>query len=196
MELTFYIASGVAVLSTLLMLTRMNVVHALLYLIVSLLGVAVVFYVLGAPFVAALEAIVYAGAIMVLFLFVVMMLNLGKHAADTEKQWLTPGIWICPVLLAGILIIEVAYLSRGNTLDLVARELGPKEVAMALFGPYVIGVELSSMLLLAGLVGAYHLGYRKTEKPEIQHDANSHERRADASGDLILAGTDQSARTP
>ena len=196
MELTFYIASGVAVLSTLLMLTRMNVVHALLYLIVSLLGVAVVFYVLGAPFVAALEAIVYAGAIMVLFLFVVMMLNLGKHAADTEKQWLTPGIWICPVLLAGILIIEVAYLSRGNTLDLVARELGPKEVAMALFGPYLIGVELSSMLLLAGLVGAYHLGYRKTEKPEIQHDANSHERRADASGDLILAGTDQSARTP
>ena len=196
MELTFYIASGVAVLSTLLMLTRMNVVHALLYLIVSLLGVAVVFYVLGAPFVAALEAIVYAGAIMVLFLFVVMMLNLGKHAADTEKQWLTPGIWIGPVLLAGILIIEVAYLSRGNTLDLVARELGPKEVAMALFGPYLIGVELSSMLLLAGLVGAYHLGYRKTEKPEIQHDANSHERRADASGDLVLAGTDQPARTP
>jgi NADH-quinone oxidoreductase subunit J len=196
MELTFYIAGAVAVLSTLLMLTRLNAVHALLYLIVSLRGVAVVFYVLGAPFVAALEAIVYAGAIMVLFLFVVMMLNLGKHAAEEEKQWLTPGIWTGPVLLAGVLIIEVAYLSRGNTADLVAGALGPKEVAIALFGPYVIGVELSSMLLLAGLVGAYHLGFRKTENPEIQHDANSHERRADASGDLVLAGTDQSARTP
>ncbi len=196
MELTFYIAGAVAVLSTLLMLTRMNVVHALLYLIVSLLGVAVVFYVLGAPFVAALEAIVYAGAIMVLFLFVVMMLNLGKHAAEEEKQWLTPGIWTGPVLLASVLIIEVVYLSRGSTAGLGAGALGPKEVAIALFGPYLIGVELSSMLLLAGLVGAYHLGYRKTEKPEIQHDANSHERRADASGDLVLAGTDQSARTP
>lgn len=196
MELTFYIASAVAVLSTLLMLTRMNVVHALLYLIVSLLGVAVVFYVLGAAFMAALEAIVYAGAIMVLFLFVVMMLNLGKHAADTEKQWLTPGIWIGPVLLAGVLILEVVYLARGNTADLAAAALGPREVAIALFGPYLIGVELSSMLLLAALVGAYHLGHRKTETPEIQHDANSHERRADASRDLVLAGTDRSARTP
>ena len=196
MELTFYIAGAVAVLSTLLMLTRINVVHALLYLIVSLLGVAVVFYVLGAPFVAALEAIVYAGAIMVLFLFVVMMLNLGKHAAEEEKQWLTRGIWTGPVTLASILIIEVVYLSRGSTVGLGIGAVQPKEVAIALFGPYLIGVELASMLLLAGLVGAYHLGFRKAEKPEIQHDANSHERRIDTSGDLVLAGTDQSAGTP
>jgi NADH-quinone oxidoreductase subunit J len=196
MELTFYIAGAVAVLATFLMLTRMNVVHALLYLIVSLLGVAVVFYVLGAPFVAALEAIVYAGAIMVLFLFVVMMLNLGKHAAEEEKQWLTPGIWTGPVLLASILIVEVIYLSRGSTVGLGIGAVQPKEVAIALFGPYLIGVELASMLLLAGLVGAYHLGFRKAEKPEIQHDANSHERRIDTSGDLVLAGTDQSAGTP
>jgi NADH-quinone oxidoreductase subunit J len=196
MELTFYIAGAVAVLATFLMLTRMNVVHALLYLIVSLLGVAVVFYVLGAPFVAALEAIVYAGAIMVLFLFVVMMLNLGKHAAEEEKQWLTPGIWTGPVLLSSILIVEVIYLSRGSTVGLGIGAVQPKEVAIALFGPYLIGVELASMLLLAGLVGAYHLGFRKAEKPEIQHDANSHERRIDTSGDLVLAGTDQSAGTP
>ena len=117
MELAFYIAGAVAVISTVLMLTRLNVVHALLYLIVSLLGVAVVFYVLGAPFVAALEVIVYAGAIMVLFVFVVMMLNLGAHAVEMEKQWLTPGIWIGPVLLAGILIVEVVYLVRGGTAE-------------------------------------------------------------------------------
>jgi len=196
MELTFYIAGTLAVLSTLLMLTRMNVVHALLYLIVSLLGVAVVFFVLGASFVAALEAIVYAGAIMVLFLFVVMMLNLGQHGVEEEKQWLKPGIWIGPVLLASILLIEVVYLSRGSAAGLGSGATGPKEVAIALFGPYVIGVELSSMLLLAGLVGAYHLGYRKTQNPEVQHDANSHERRADASGDLVHAGADRPARTP
>jgi len=196
MEPAFYIAGAVAVISTILMLTRLNVVHALLYLIVSLLAVAVVFYVLGAPFVAALEVIIYAGAIMVLFVFVVMMLNLGAHGAEMEKQWLTPGIWIGPVLLASILIIEVLYLVRGGTAGLGTGAVEPKEVGIALFGPYLIGVELASMLLLAGLVGAYHLGFREAEKPEIQHDADTHERRADTSGDLVLAGTDRSARTP
>jgi NADH-quinone oxidoreductase subunit J len=196
MELAFYIAGAVAVISTILMLTRLNVVHALLYLIVSLLGVAVVFYTLGAPFVAALEVIIYAGAIMVLFVFVVMMLNLGAHGAEMEKQWLTPGIWIGPVLLASILIIEVLYLVRGGTAGLGTGAVEPKEVGIALFGPYLIGVELASMLLLAGLVGAYHLGFRQAEKPEIQHGRDTHERRAAAGGNPVLARTDQLARTP
>ncbi|HZW80157.1 MAG TPA: NADH-quinone oxidoreductase subunit J [Candidatus Deferrimicrobiaceae bacterium] len=196
MELAFYIAGAVAVISTVLMLTRLNVVHALLYLIVSLLGVAVVFYALGAPFVAALEVIIYAGAIMVLFVFVVMMLNLGAPAAKMEKQWLKPGIWTGPVLLAAILIVEVVYFVRRGAPGMSSGAIDPKQVGMALFGPYLIGVELASMLLLAGLVGAYHLGYRKPEKVEIQHDADTHERRVAAGGDLVLAGTDQPARTP
>ena len=195
MELIFYIAGGVAIISTILMLTRLNLVHALLYLIVSLLAVSVDFFVLGAPFAAALEAIVYAGAIMVLFLFVVMMLNIGRHAAETERQWLTPGIWTGPVVLASVLIIEVFWLARGASGGLGTGATGPKEVGIALFGPYMIGVELASMLLLAGLVGAYHLGLRTVEKPEIQHDTVTHEGRADAGGDLVLAGTDRSART-
>ena len=196
MELAFYIAGAVAVLSTVLMVTRLNIVHALLYLIVSLLSVAVVFYLLGASFVAALEIIVYAGAIMVLFVFVVMMLNLGAPAAEMEKQWLIPGIWVGPVVLAGILIMEVIFLVHASTVGLGAGGVEPKQVGIALFGPYLIGVELASMLLLAGLVGAYHLGYRKVEKREIQHDADTHERRAAAGGDLVLAGADRSARTP
>jgi NADH-quinone oxidoreductase subunit J len=197
MELAFYIAGAVAVLSTILMLTRLHIVHALLYLIVSLLGVAVVFYLLGATFVAALEIIVYAGAIMVLFVFVVMMLNLGAPEEEMEKSWLTPGIWVGPVVLASVLIIEVLYLVRGSAASLgTGREVDPKQVGIALFGPYLIGVELASMLLLAGLVGTYHLGYRKVEKREIQHDADTHEGRAAAGGDLVLAGADRSARTP
>ena len=72
----FYIAGVVAVISTIAVVLQTNIVHALLYMVVSLLSVAVIFYVLGAPFAAMLEAIVYAGAIMVLFLFVIMMLNL------------------------------------------------------------------------------------------------------------------------
>ena len=193
--LAFYIASSVAVISTVLMLTRLNVVHALLYLIVSLLGVAVVFFVLGAPFVAALEVIIYAGAIMVLFVFAVMMLNLGKHAVQMEREWLTPGIWMGPAVLAGILLIEIVYLARGNATGLDTGMVSPEQVGIALFGPYLIGVELASMLLLAGLVGAYHLGYRKVEQTEIQHDADTHEGRADTSGDLVLAGADRTART-
>jgi NADH-quinone oxidoreductase subunit J len=195
MEQVFYIAAAVAVISTALMLTRLNVVHALLYLIVSFLGVAVVFFVLGAPFVAALEVIVYAGAIMVLFVFAGMMLNLGQHSVETGKQWLTPGIWIGPVLLAGVLFAEVVYLLAGDSVDAGGVAVGPKEVGMVLFGPYVIGVELASMLLLAGVVGAYHLGVLKTVKPEIQHGTDTDERRTDTSGDLVLAGADKSART-
>src|SRR4051794_17579875 len=102
LELAFFFASSLGVVVTPLMLTRLHIVHALLYLIVSLLGVAVVFYLLGTSFVAALEIIVYAGAIMVLFVFVVMMLNLGPAAAEVEKRWLTPGIWVGPVVLASI----------------------------------------------------------------------------------------------
>ncbi|HKV77283.1 MAG TPA: NADH-quinone oxidoreductase subunit J [Candidatus Sulfotelmatobacter sp.] len=196
MELAFYIASAVAVASTALMLTRLHIVHALLYLIVSLLGVAVVFYLLGASFVAALEVIVYAGAIMVLFVFVVMMLNLGARGVKMEERWLTPGIWVGPVVLAGILLIEVLYMVRGSAAGLAAGGVEPKQVGIALFGPYLIGVELASMLLLAGLVGAYHLSYRKVEKREIQHDADTHEGRAAAGGNLVLAGTDRPARTP
>lgn len=196
MELVFYIAGAVAVVSTVLMLTRLNVVHALLYLIVSLLGVALVFYTLGAAFVAALEVIIYASAIMVLFLFVVMMLNLGAHAAEVEKEWLTPGIWIGPVILASILIAEVVYLVHGANSYLGTGAVPPKQVGMALFGPYLIGVELASLLLLAGLVGAYHLGYREVERREILHDTDTHERRVAAGGDLVFSGTHQPARTP
>jgi len=196
MELAFYIASAVAVVSTALMLTRLHIVHALLYLIVSLLGVAVVFYLLGASFVAALEIIIYAGAIMVLFVLVVMMLNLGVAAAEMEKRWLTPGVWVGPVVLASILIIEVLYLVRGSSAHLGTGGVEPKQVGIALFGPYLIGVELASLLLLAALVGAYHLSYRKVEKREIQHDADTHEGRVAAGGDLVLAGADRPARTP
>jgi NADH-quinone oxidoreductase subunit J len=196
MELLFYIAGAVAVLSTALMLTRLNLVHALLYLIVSFLGIAVVFFVLGAPFVAALEVIVYAGAIMVLFVFVGMMFNLGQNSVETEKSWLTPGIWIGPALLSTILFAEVVYLLQGGTAQMGAVAIGPQDVGLALFGPYVIGVELASMLLLAGVVGAYHLGLLQTVQPEIQHVTDTHEGRTDTGRDLVLAGADKPAGTP
>src|SRR5574341_2112047 len=98
MDLLFYISASIAIISTILVITRLNAVHALLYLIVSLLAVAIVFYTLGAPFVAALEVIIYAGAIMVLFIFVMMMLNLGPRAVAQEREWLRPGAWAGPAV--------------------------------------------------------------------------------------------------
>jgi len=170
MTIVFYTASAVAIAATILMLTRLHAVHALLYLIVSLLAVAVIFFDLGAPFIAALEVIIYAGAIMVLFVFVVMLLNLGEPAARAERALLTPPMWIGPSVLATILLAEFVWLlAHGNAPPVVAASIGPVEVGMALFGRYLIGVELASMLLLAGLVAAYHLGWRKVPQAEATH---------------------------
>lgn len=164
MDIVFYIAASVAVVSTVLVITQVNAVHALLYLIVSLLAVAVVFFTLGAPFVAALEVIVYAGAIMVLFVFVVMMLNLGSQTAIQERSWLSQQGWIGPGILAAVLILELGYAlgaSPHSAGQITAVQVSPKEVGISLFGPYLLGVELASVLLLAGLVGAFHLGQRE-----------------------------------
>jgi NADH-quinone oxidoreductase subunit J len=196
MHILFYIAAAVAIISTLLMLTRLNAIHALLYLIVSLLAVAIVFYTIGAPFIAALEVIIYAGAIMVLFIFVVMLLNLGAAATQLERTWMTPGMWVGPVILAVLLIGEVVVLlSRTVPQNVGFGEVDPKQVGIALFGPYLIGVELASMLLMGALVGAYHLGRRPQERPETQHGLSSDESRTAAGGDLVHAGADRSAGT-
>ena len=161
MNTLFYVAALVAIIATGLAITRANAVHALLYLIVSLFAVALIFFTLGAPFVAALEVIVYAGAILVLFVFAVMILGLGPESIAQERQWLRPTIWIGPAILALILIGELIYVIASGAHP-TGGEVGPHAVGMALFGPYALAVELGSMLLLAGLIGAYHLGRKKS----------------------------------
>lgn len=163
MVAAFYIAAAVAVVATAMVIINVNVVHALLCLVISLLAVAIVFYVLGAPFAAALEVIVYAGAIMVLFVFVLIMLNTGEAAIQQERHWLTPWIWAGPTGLSAILLGEFVYLLWQSPVVAASGSLvGPRQVGALLFGPYLLGVELASMLLLAGLVSAYHLG--RTER--------------------------------
>ncbi|HUK78695.1 MAG TPA: NADH-quinone oxidoreductase subunit J [Thermoleophilia bacterium] len=164
MTAVFYIAGAVALISTLLVITRRNTIHALLLLVISLLAVAVVFYSLGAPFVAALEVIVYAGAIIVLFLFTVMLLNVGRQAEGDEPGRLRAAHWLAPGLLAGVLLALLAIaIASGPSAQVGARAVGPAEVGAALYGPYAIGVELASTLLLAALIGARHLGQRQRE---------------------------------
>ena len=171
MTIIFYISAAVAIVSTLLVITRLNAVHALLYLIVSLLSVALIFFTLGAPFVAALEVIIYAGAIMVLFVFVLMMLNVGPEAARTEKTLLQPRVWIGPSLLCAILLAETAYMiAAGPAVIADIKTVSPQAVGRSLFGPYLLGVELASFLLLAGLIGAWHLGRHTRIKPSGKGD--------------------------
>jgi NADH-quinone oxidoreductase subunit J len=110
MNLLFYISSVVAILATILVITRHNPIHALLYLVVSFLAISMLFVSLGAAFVAVLEIILYAGAIIVLFIFEIMMLNLGSDTASQEKQWLKPEVWLGPSLLALVLLAEMVWL--------------------------------------------------------------------------------------
>ncbi|MBC8948215.1 MULTISPECIES: NADH-quinone oxidoreductase subunit J [Xenorhabdus] len=167
MEFTFYVAGLVAILATLRVITHTNPVHALLYLIISLLALSVVFFSMGAYFAGALEIIVYAGAIMVLFVFVVMMLNLGKSVIEQERLWLQPRVWIGPSILSIVLLIVLVYaISTLSSAEISGEVVSAKEVGISLFGPYVLAVELASLLLLAGLVVAYHIG-RENRQGEV-----------------------------
>lgn len=162
MDIAFYISSAVAVIATLMVITRYNMIHALLYLVVSFLAVAVVFFILGAPFVAALEVIIYAGAIVVLIIFVIMMLNLKDEAVEQERSWMTPGILVGPGILSMILLGELVYIiMTSGTVQSTNAVVDAKAVGISLYGPYVIGVELSGILLMSGIVGAYHLGRQR-----------------------------------
>lgn len=172
MNTLFYISGAVAVISALVVITRRSAMHALVNLIVTLLAIACVFWTLGAPFAAALQIVVYAGAIMVLFVFAVMILNLPTG----PRRSLLP--WIVPVLLAGVMLVEfivVLVATDGAATDVGARfeispqhpgVVGPAAVGESLFTVYALGVEIASVLLLAGLVAAFHYGVRLEARDE------------------------------
>ena len=169
----FYVAGFVTLVAAVLAITRTNASHALIYVVVALLSIAVIFFLLGSPFAAALQVVVYAGAIVVLFLFVVMMLNLGKASVERETGLLTRGIWTVPTLLALVLfaVVLFALLSGDHEMVSQARMISPKEVGVALYTKYVLAVELAGLLLLAALVGAYHLGRRYMADRREEEDA-------------------------
>ncbi|MBT4522288.1 MAG: NADH-quinone oxidoreductase subunit J [Halieaceae bacterium] len=155
---TFYLTSAVTIVAMIMVISRTNPVHSMMYLVVSSISMAVIFYILGAPFAAALEILVYAGAILVLFVFAIMMLNLGHESVEQERSLLTPGIWTGPSMLSVILLGVLGFIITGESPQSPATSVSPKEVGVALYGPYLLAVELGSMLLMAGLIGAYHLG--------------------------------------
>jgi NADH-quinone oxidoreductase subunit J len=166
MNIFFYIAAVVAVISTIMAISGKNTIHSLLYLIMSLLAVSVIFYLLDAPFIAALEVIIYAGAIMVLFIFVTMMLNVGIENNKVSKLT-NPRIWIVPSILAAILLIDfILALKNVPASSSVDQMILPKQVGISLFSTYMLAVEIAAILLMAGVIGAYHLG---SQKKKVTH---------------------------
>lgn len=166
MNFFFYLAAAIALISTIMAISGRNAIHALLNLIISLLAVSVIFYLLDAPFIAALEVIIYAGAIMVLFIFVTMMLNIGTEK-KMEKRWLNPRVWIVPSILAALLLVDFILIINGLQIpEPVDETLNTKQVGISLFSTYVLAVEIAGILLMAGVIGAYHLG---SQKKKVTH---------------------------
>jgi NADH-quinone oxidoreductase subunit J len=162
MTALFYVCAAVATVASLLAVTRTRALHALIYLVLALFALALCFLSLGAPFIAALEVIVYAGAIMVLILFVIMMLNVGPDSWIRERRLLPRGAWFLPSVTAvALLFLTLVAVLGGPETAGQTQAVGPKAVGIALFSYYIIGVELASILLLVGLIGAYYLGARE-----------------------------------
>lgn len=173
----FYALAAVAIFASLRVVTLANPVHAILSMIVSLLAISGIFFVLGAPFAGALEIVVYAGAIMVLFVFVIMMLNLGMSNDEREESWLDAGTWAVPTGLT-IIIAVVLYaligLNHTDTAMIGGTTISAKAVGTVLFTKYVMLVEVAALLLLAALVAAYHLGKESSDDEIIGHDAQGY----------------------
>jgi NADH-quinone oxidoreductase subunit J len=156
--LLFYILGFIMLIATLLCITRRNPVHAVVYLVVSFFALAMMFYLLGAPLVAAFEVIVYAGAIMVLFLFIIMMLGLAPQETPEGpgfKRWgplalLSSSLMVCTLLL----IFQDPLAGK----EIGEFYLAPQAVGEALFGRYALAVEVVSFQLLFATIGAYMLG--------------------------------------
>jgi NADH-quinone oxidoreductase subunit J len=160
MEQTFfYILAAVMILATLLAITEKHPVHAIVYLVTSFFALAGIFYLLAAPLVAMFEVIIYAGAVMVLFMFVIMMLDLGHPDEAKRPSFL---IWALPLVLTAVVLSSVVSAATLRSLSGGSGvEIGVREFAVALFSRYGVAVEIISMQLLFAVVGALYLGRKR-----------------------------------
>ncbi|CAA9359564.1 MAG: NADH-ubiquinone oxidoreductase chain J [uncultured Gemmatimonadaceae bacterium] len=179
----FYFFGIVAIAAAITFVTRKSPVSAALWLVVVMFALAAEYVLLGAHFIGAIQVLVYAGAIMVVFLFVVMLLNLGTPAdlADTRGLWWklsagALGVALVSLLTAyfrapgGIAPVLARSLDVGYLEADVARRGAVGSVAEPLFREYLLAFELTSVLLLAAIVGAVALGRRK-ERSELAREA-------------------------
>src|SRR5690242_21734049 len=152
----FYMLSAVAILSAILVITRRNPVHSALSLIFTLLSLAGLYLMLYAPFVAGVQIILYAGGIMVLFLFVIMLVNIEKAQKEDQfnQQWI---VGLAAALALGVLFVLVYVKGRALFPDraiLMPEESNTQQVAVLLYGNYMFTFEIASLLLLVAIIGA------------------------------------------
>jgi NADH-quinone oxidoreductase subunit J len=161
----FYVLAALIVVATALAITRRDPIHAVIYLVISFLGSAMLFYLLGAPLLAALQVIIYAGAIMVLFLFVIMMLG----GAVWKSRGSVVAKWLPPVLMAFLFMALTALLLSRDPQGPAGLQLAmasPAEFGRFVFEKYGLAVEIVSLLLFVVLVAAILLGTRRGEERE------------------------------
>ena len=156
----FYILAIVTIIATLFAITEKHPVHAIIYLVTSFFALAVIFFLLAAPLIAVFEVIIYAGAVMVLFMFVIMMLDQGKPE-DAKR----PSLLHClPALLLSAIILVSLVLLLSTRPSSVMGGLHPMSItdfAITLFSKYGVAIELISMQLLFAIVGVLYLGRRR-----------------------------------
>ncbi len=164
----FYFLSAVILLATVIAITRRNLAHAVVYLVISFFGTALLFYLLGAPLLAALEVIIYAGAIMILFLFIVMMIRLER-----QENPLLPRAQMIPALVMGVVYLAVGSLllefsEPTAQVPLKSAVATPSVFGRFLFAQHWLAIEIASLLLLVVLIGALLIGRQrsKIEEPE------------------------------
>jgi|UniRef100_A0A7V6A652 NADH-quinone oxidoreductase subunit J len=156
----FYVLAAIILIATVLSITRRTVMHAIIYVVISFFAMAVLFYLLGAPFLALLEVIIYAGAIMVLFIFIVMMLRV-EATPFVPGQWLRQ--WFPAVVLSLISLFIMGILiwqGPGRDATLPLAMAAPRALGQFLLQHYWLAVEIASLLLFVALVGAYYLGHK------------------------------------
>ena len=161
METVLFILFGaIAVCGAIMVVTRRLPMASALYLILTLFAVAALFVLRQAHFLAAIQVIVYAGAVVVLFVFVIMLINVPENRLPVERATTTP---VLGVLAAGVLILESAVLARRFSMPRIpAAQVGTVEaVGRALFTDYLLAFEVTSVLLLAAVIGAIALAKKK-----------------------------------
>ncbi|MDF1501466.1 NADH-quinone oxidoreductase subunit J [Roseisolibacter sp. H3M3-2] len=162
-QVHFYLFGIIAVASALFFVTRKNPVAAALWLVNTMFALAALYVMLDAQFVGAIQVLVYAGAIMVVFLFVVMLLNLGQTDAPDFR---TPGVRLGAAAVAVVMLAELLVLSRAGRIPEVAPSATPQTnvvapVAELLFTEHLLAFEITSVLLLVAVVGAVVLAKRQ-----------------------------------
>jgi NADH-quinone oxidoreductase subunit J len=160
--LLFLVLAGLAILSALGMLLSRNALYSALYLIINFLTVAVMYLTLHAPFIAIVQITVYTGAIMVLFVFVIMLLGAEQIGSRHPNRWFLP-LALC---MGAVLLLETVYivLSQRDLLPEAAKinaQFGsPQAIGTLLFNQYLLPFEATSILLLVAMIGAIVLTKR------------------------------------